>query len=321
MEFEILIDNKNGNVWNIPSKDIEWKTSRIGQAGKLTLTIIKNAPDQEKAFQYNNGDVIRFRYKGINVFYGYVFSISTGKDESVKITAYDQLRYLMSNDTYVGKNVTATQVIKKFADDYKLKVGSLTDTSYKIPKLIEDNQMTMDIVCKSLDLTLIATIKNFVLYDDFGSLALKNINDMAVDIIIGDSSLMTDFTYDRSIDDDTFNRVKVYQDNKKTGKREVYIAQDSSNIAKWGRLQLLQKADDKMNSAQINELLNQLIKLKNRERKKLKLTAIGDLKIRAGSFIPVVIKELGIKKYYLVDECTHKWDGVDHTMSLDLKVI
>lgn len=45
------------------------------------------------------------------------------------------------------------------------------------------------------------------------------------------------FEYTSSIDSDTYNKVKLTYDNDETGKREVYISQDSSNINKWGVLQ------------------------------------------------------------------------------------
>ncbi|MGO4371541.1 hypothetical protein AB4Z21_12230, partial [Paenibacillus sp. MCAF20] len=127
--------------------------------------------------------------------------------------------------------------------------------------------------------------------------------------------------YKRSIDSDTYNYIKVFQDNKKTGKRDIHTGQDSANIAKWGRLQLYQQADEKMNEAQIKTLVDQLLTLKNREQKTLSIEAIGDLRVRAGFYIPIVIQELAISQYFLVEDCTHKFDADAHTMSLELRVI
>ncbi|WP_217563074.1 hypothetical protein [Paenibacillus sp. GbtcB18] len=321
--FELLLDNKNGYVWDMSElvHSISWKTSRIGRASSLEFSFIKGALYQNTGFTYNNGDIIRFRKDGRNVFYGYVFTIEDGRDESVKITAYDQLRYLMSNDTYVFSNTTATKVIQQITKDYELKTGALADTGYTIPSMVEDSKKVFDIVCKALDLTLIATKRNYVLYDDFGSLTLRNINDMRVDIAIGDDSLMYDYEHKRTIDQETANQVKLVQDNKKTKKRDVYIARDSANIKRWGKLQHYDKVDEKMNSAQINEVLNNLLANMNRELQTLKVTALGDLRIRAGCFVPIVIEEQKISQYFLVDECTHNFDGAEHTMTIELKVI
>lgn len=321
--LEVLIDNKNGNVWDISeiAQSVSWKTSRIGKASTLDVTLIRRGIYQDKSFAINNGDIIRVRKDSANIFYGFVFDIGSGKDEEVRVKAYDQLRYLMANDTYVFKNVTATQVIRQIAGDFGLKTGQLADTGYKIPAMVEDGKKLLDIICKALDLTLINSGKNFIFFDDFGQLALRNVTEWKVDFVIGDESLLYDYDYKRSIDDETYNRIKLVQDNKKTKKRDVYIAQDSTNIGQWGRLQFYDKVDENMNQAQINVLLKQLLELKNRERKSLRLQSLGDPRVRAGCYIPVIIEKIGVNQYFLVDECQHKFDGDDHTMTIDLKVI
>lgn len=321
--FEVLLDNKNGTVWDISNivTGIKWKTTRIGSPGSLDFTLIKGSPFQDVTFQVNNGDIVRFRYNDHNVFYGYVFAKDGGKDEAVRIKCYDQIRYLLNKDTYVFAKVKASDVIKRIADDFNLKTGQIADTGYVIPTMVEDNQTLLDIIDKALVLTIWNTGKNYVLYDDFGSLTLRDVEDLLVNFVVGDNSLMTNYIMKSSIDQDTYNKVKLYKDNKKTGKRDVYIAKDSANIAKWGTLQLTQSVDEDKNEAQINELLNQLIALKNRETKTLQVEAIGDVRVRAGCYVPIVINEYEINQPFLVDEVTHQFDGDDHKMSIVLKVV
>lgn len=318
MALEILFDNRDGKIYDISdmATSVSWKTVRIGQPGVLDVSLLKH-----ESLRIDPGAVIRVQDGSNKIFYGYVFAIEQGDDDEISITAYDQIRYLLSKDTFVFANVTATEIIRKVAGDFGLTVGNLVSTVYRIPTLVEDNQTGLDAICKALDLTLIATGNIFVFYDDFGTLALTNAADMRVDVAIGDESLAYGYSYRRSIDDDTYNRIKLVQNNKQTGRRDVYVAQDSANIAKWGRLQYFDIVDEKMNAAQIKELLNTLIQLKNRERRSLKIDALGDLRIRAGCYIPVILNELGINQYFLVDECTHKWEGDEHTMSITLKVV
>ena len=320
--MEVLIDNMNGQVWDISQvvMSCKWKTSRIGSAGSLELKFIRSGLYQPKEFKVENGNVISVKVQGSKVFYGYIFSIDQNDGEEVKVTAYDQIRYLMFNDTYVFKGMTATQIISKLAADAKLKVGKLIDTRYKIANLVEDNKKLLDIIGSALDRTLIGTKKVYVMYDDFGSLVLADTEQMVVPVSFGDKSEATEYKYTRDIDSDTYNRIKIVQDNKKTGKRNVYIAQDSANIAKWGRLQYFEVADEKMNEAQINQALNRLIELKNREQKKLSLSLIGNLKVRAGCYVQVKLDDLRLNQNFLVDSCTHQFEGDEHTMKLELKV-
>lgn len=319
--MEVLIDNRDGSIWDMPVSSVQWKTSRIGKAGTLDVKLVIEQPTK---FPVNSGAIIRVTDGSHKIFYGYVFETGFNASSEFNVKAYDQLRYLMYNDTFVFSSTTATAGIKKIATDAGLKIGTFEETGYKVPAMVEDNKKALDVVAKFLDSTLIATNRNYVLFDNFGKLELRNINNMAIsadDFYIGEESLLFDFEYKKTIDVETYNRIKLVQDNKKTGKREVYIAQDSKNIAKWGRLQEFRKVDEKMTAAQIKDLLDKLIKLRNRETKSLKLNCLGHWKVRAGCFVFVYIEKIGIKQYFLVDECTHNWEGGVHTMTLDLKVI
>lgn len=325
MTLSVKLINRQGAStdaeWDISElvQSLSWKTSRIGKAGSLSFTLIR--PVQTEKFTYNNGDIVRVRINDANVFHGYIFSIDEGRDEAVKITAYDQVRYLMNTDTYVFKGVTASDVLKRIAKDFNLKLGKVADTGYKIPTMSEDGQKLLDIICKAITLTYSSTGRDYCLYDDFGSLCLRGVNDMQLNLIVGDESLMYDYQISRSIDSDTYNQIKLYKDNKKTGKREVYMAKDSVNIKRWGVLQLYQSVDEDMNQAQINQMLTNLAKLKNRETKSLKVSALGDIRIRAGMRVRIVISKYGVDQALLVDECSHDFDGAEHTMTLDLRVV
>lgn len=321
--LEILVDNKNGRVWDVSeiAKDLTWTTTRVGRPASVDFTLIGSGIYQDRAFTVQNGDIVRVRKDGSNVFYGYAFNIKQNRGAEISVKAYDQVRYLLNKDTYVFKNVTTGDVIRRIAGDFNLKVGRIDDTGYRIPFMVEDGQTLLDIIEKANTLTLSATGRFFVFFDDFGALSLRDVRAFEAGFYIGDGSLMTGFEHSRDIDSDTYNRIKLYRDNQKTGKREVYMVQDSANIARWGVLQLYEAVDEEMNAAQINELLNRLTALKNREQRTLKLEAVGDIRVRAGMYLPVVIESLGINQPMMVDEVTHRFAGADHTMSITLKVI
>lgn len=52
----------------------------------------------------------------------------------------------------------------------------------------------------------------------------------------------------------------------------------------------------------------------------MSLDALGDSRIRAGNSIYLIIEEKGIKGRFVVNECTHNFNGDEHTMSLELVV-
>ena len=127
------------------------------------------------------------------------------------------------------------------------------------------------------------------------------------------------FEYISSIDDNTYNKVKLTYDNEETGLREVYIAQDSGNINKWGVLQYfdtLKKGENGQAKA------DALLKLYNKKTRSLKLTNIlGDNRVRAGSMV-VVNLDLGdikVKNFMLVESCKHIYKENEHWMDLTLR--
>ncbi|MFD0959799.1 XkdQ/YqbQ family protein [Paenibacillus chungangensis] len=321
--MQVLIDNRDGNVWDVSdiAGDMSWKTSRIGKAGSLDFTLLKGGLYESERYKYRNGDIVQVTKDGHPVFYGYIFSVDGGSGETVKLKAYDQIRYLMNTDTFVFQDRRASDMITLIAEKFRLRTGYIADTSYVIPQMAEDGKKLLDICDKALTLTLVHTGRNFMLYDDFGYLALRNVEDMLLDFYVGEESLLTDYSLSTSIDEDTYNRIVLYQDNKKSGKRELHVAEDSANKAQWGVLQLYQSVGEEMSVAAIRSRLDNLATLKNRETRKLKLNALGDIRVRAGSYIRVWLKEEGIHQPFLVDECTHKFDGALHTMTLELKVI
>lgn len=321
--MELLIDNKDGKVWDASGivSEITWNTYRIGKPASLEFTIIDRGIYQDKGFKINNGDVVRYTDEGQKVFYGYIFSVDEGREEEIEILAYDQIRYLMNSGTYVFTKLTATQVIQKIAADMKLKTGTLENSTYVIPSQIRDGKTYIDMICMALDETLINYGTNFVFFDDFGSLALRNISGMRFPFVIGDDSLMTDYSYKRSIDDETYNQIVLYKDNKETGKRETYVTKDSATIAKWGLLQLYESVDEKLNTAQITEQLTQLLFLRNRESRSLSIEALGDYRLRAGCYVNLYIKKMNINKFFLVDSCVHKKSDGVHTMDLELRLV
>ena len=310
----------SGNAYEIQDlvSAAKWTTKRSGSPASLELTVMVN-----ESIQWSPGGILTLindEYDKKDKFYGYVTKISQSEKNEVKITAYDQTWYLKKNkDTYVFTGKRADQILKQIADDFKLKTASLPNTGYAIPSMVEDGQTLFDIVLKALDYTLINSKKMYVLWDDFGKLTLSNVEDQKLDLLIGDESLATGYTYEEDIDSEAYNKIKLVKDNKTTGKRDVYIYQDSKNMALWGTLQDYQKVDENMNAAQIKEKGSQMLELYNRPKKTFEVKALLNLDVRAGQAVYIQIADVNAKAFYIVEECSQ--DIIKNTMQLKLKVV
>ena len=76
-------------------------------------------------------------------------------------------------------------------------------------------------------------------------------------------------------------------ENKDTGKREIFVAQDSSNINQWGVLQYYEKLDSTTNA---KAMADALLSLYNTKTRTLKLQdVLGDIRVRAGTLLVVML--------------------------------
>ncbi len=293
---------------------ITWEIERRGTPSKLEFTIV-----MDDILQFCEGNSVRLYYKGIGIFYGYIFQKKRDKENHIKIVAYDQLRYFKNKDTYVYNNQTASELVKMLAKDFNLKYNVIEDTKYKISR-IEENKTLFDMILTALDDTLREKKEMYVLYDDFGRITLKNVASMKLDTVMN-NDVIEDFDYNSSIDSDTYTKIKLVRDNEETGKRDVYIAQDSTHMRSWGILQMFETVDKNMNEAEIKQKCDILLKLYNKKTKSLSLkNALGDIRVRAGCLIPVFLNlgDIELQNYMLVEKVKHTFENNSHFMDLTL---
>lgn len=324
MNIELMIqNNKTGTIYDISelASDITLETWISGQAGKLTFRFIKS---DAVPVAFYEGSRVSLKADGEGIFWGYVFTKSRSSDGIITVTAYDQLRYLKNQDTYMFKDMTSSDIAKKICQDFNLKCSIVHPSTYKVGATNHDNKALSAMIQDAFDKTLAYAGKNYMLRDNFGTLEHLDVEQLKTSLIIGDKSLLTDYQYETSIDQDVYNQIKLIQDNKKTNKRDVYIVKDSNTIARWGALQYHEKMDENANAAQIASKAETLLKLYNNVRRKLSLDCLGDFRVKVGAGILVSVEalgELGEHRYCTVSSCKHSIKNNLHMMSLEVEPI
>ena len=310
--IELVIETKKGLIQPLVEDGVTWDTERKGVPGKLTFKLLDKGD-----LNISEGNPVRMKWKGKNVFFGFIFIIKRDKDRTVNVTAYDQMRYLKNKDTYVFKNKKASDIIKMLASDFGLKTGSVENTSYTIKSRIEDNKTLFDMIYNALDLTLDNTGKMYVLYDDFGKLTLKNIESMKTKLVMTNETA-ENFDYQTSIDGETYNKIKLIYENEKTGKRDVFIAQSGANISAWGVLQYFDTIEGKENGV---SKANALLGPYNSPIRTLSLKGcLGEVEARAGASIVVSLKfaDQKLQNYLVIEKAKHTFSNNQHSMDLTL---
>lgn len=312
VKVQLLI--QNGSYIYEPNvlDGIELTSERKGTPGKLTFKCF-----YDKKADFQEGNPVSFKVNNKKVFFGYIFTKKRDKDKIISVTCYDQLRYFKNKDTYCYEGLTAAQVLQMICNDFGLKTGSIEDTGYVISSRIENNKTLFDVCQNALDLTLTNTNKLYVMYDDFARITLKSIESMKIPLLI-DEETGQSFDYSSSIDDQTYNKIKLTFDNKSTGMRDVYIAQDSGNINNWGILQFYDTLQEGENG---DSKADSLLRYYNKKTRKLSIKdAFGDTRVRAGVSVVVLLKldDIKINNYMVCERVTHKFSNNEHTMDLSL---
>lgn len=289
---------------------ISWDLQRKSTPGKLSFTVLN-----DEDLNFFEGDAVRFDYDGKKVFYGFVFTKKRSNNTEIQVTAYDQLRYLKNKDTITYKGINAGGLIKQIAKDFRIQTGYITDPGYTLPSTVEDNSELFNMIEDALAKTTRNTGKYFVMYDDYGKLTLREVSDLKVNILIDEESAQS-FDYTSSIDEKTYNKIKITRENKDKKTREIFIAQSSDSFNNWGVLQLLEKADEGENA---KTKADALLELYNRKTRKLNINKVfGDIRVRAGSIVAVQLNlgDLKVKSFMLVESVKHEFKESEHIMNL-----
>lgn len=220
-KFELHIINKGIDYVPIVVDTVTWTTEYIDTCGKLTFTVLN-----DKKIDFTEGSIVIFKVHDKGVFYGYIFEKSKTQEGNIKCTAYDQLRYFKNKDTYCYRERKYSDLIKIIANDNLLTVGEIDDTGCLITR-IEDNVSLFDMCKNAREVTSYTTGQLFVLYDDFGKIALKNIKALQTNYWLTLKGYES-FEYKTSIDNNVYNRIQCYIDNDSTGERSKYIS-----VADW----------------------------------------------------------------------------------------
>ena len=337
MAVELFIQHNSTIQFPVVKEGARLTLERKGTPGKLEFTVVKGP-----GLNFAEGDPVKLTVNGTAMFYGFVFKKKRDKGGTIDVVAYDQLRYLKNKDTITEEGLKASDLLKRIATDFRLNLGTVEDTGYTLETIVEENQTLFDMIQSALDETLMNTKQLYVLYDDAGKLTLKNINTMKLNLLI-DEETGENFSYESSIDEQTYNKIKLAYNDEKTGKRELFIAQDGAKMNQWGVLQYFEEVQTKTGAS---AKADALLKLYDQKTRKLTIqNAFGLFSAVLGAivyrFIIAIVLKIGAfpafalklvsavvvalnlgdivtNNYMVVNKVTHTFRGDEHMMELDL---
>ena len=125
MAVELMAEQDGAVFLPVVVGSVQWETSMSGSPGRLTFTVL-----EEEGFPaLREGCRVSLRLDGALLFCGYVFTRVQEGRRLVSVTAYDQLRYLLSRDTLLYVGMTASGLLRMIAADYRLALGEVEETA------------------------------------------------------------------------------------------------------------------------------------------------------------------------------------------------
>ena len=302
---------------SIPLSGAEWTTYRETKAAQLKFKYPRDC-----GVHLEEGQLLAFMIDGQKAFQGFVFKNDSSMDDLIDVTAYTQMRYLQNQATYLFEQKTLPDIIRMVAEDVAIVVGSLSGSSTPIDLISEENKI-VDILDEARAIAMDKEGRLYQIWDDRGKLCLSRLpDDRMLPYRIGDYSLLYNYDYKRTIDDDTYNRVVLYKKDEKTGKYIVVKADDPDNTAKWGVLQHFEMADEKMSEGEMQAKADAILSMRNSVKRELTLEAIGILECEAGCSIHVSIEQEGLSGFALINKAVHRFEGKgSHTMKLTMNMV
>lgn len=330
-------------IWDLRQlvqPDIKWTTDIDFAAGQLEFKLL----EVDEGYAPKNGDIIWFRWDHKKVFKGRVFKFDYDESEVFTVTAYDSLRYFKNQDSLIWPTSNISQRFTKVAKMAGLKHKVVNKSTHKLTPEVCDSKSYFDMLKESFKATQRATGNKYFLFDNYGVVELRRSPHKKVKEYIGDKSSMTKFTYTRSIED-AVNVVRVVRTDKKkkqttsaTAKTKAakqtkaseakdtklkIVTKSGGSVARWGKLQTVEKAKDKANAAQMKKKAAEILKSKNKQAHTLKLNALGTLEMIPGNYYPIKIqslKDIGLgTKYLLITKATHTFSSTTDQVELEVK--
>lgn len=312
----IIIKGEQGYDVTQLVEQIKWRGRKGSSSRTLNVTLVDDDgyKHARSEIDVEQGHQCLFNYNGKELFRGIIMTQTQSERKRLIFTAYDNGIYLANNkDTFTYENKTASDVFRDCCTRFGLPMGEVAECTYKIPELTKSKTTAFDAIADALSLDFDATGIRHYVSSDKGKLSLLTRRENILQWVIEVGQNLSSYSYTRSIEN-IKTRVKMVS-------KEGTTLAEKSNAGleeKIGVFQEIDKPDESLTPAQINDLIESILDEKSTPERTLDVEAMGITDVISGIGIYIIIPELGLSRTFYVDSDTHTFKDNMHTMSLKL---
>ena len=329
-------DIENGDLWDIApaAERVIWTTRRnTSQAGSLEVVLSEGIHPSD--LMIRAGNMVRFGVDDTDYFYGKIHDadiIASGSDGvRFGFKAYNHLM-LLQNAISIRRpaGITASDFFLMVMSQYSNYIQGLggerinfavrEPSTSPLSEHIFMNESVHDILMQTMSSAHIAEPNQFIIKDNLGTIEWRELRALRTNHVLGDESYVRNYTYIVTINEQTYNIVRVVRDNVDIGMRDVWQRHDSSNVRRWWARQIIIDADTYMTDAQISEVIDLHLKAFNRPHRRKMQEAVGIPGIEAGSGIQTRIQRLTIDHGFWCEKVEHIYSSQPHIMNVEVKI-
>jgi hypothetical protein len=296
--------------------EIKWKGRKGSAARSVTAKIIDDDgyKHARAGIDIEEGHQCIFYEDGEELFRGLIMSTSQTQKKTLSFTAYDNGIYLSNNkDTFTYTNKTADEIFLDVCNRFGLPIGTVDKCGYRIPELTKSKTTAFDVIADALSLDYDNTGVRHYVISSKGKLNLITRRKNILQWVFETGQNIISYTYSRSIED-IKTRIKMLSDENTV----IAESRNSKLESKIGVFQDVDKPDETLNEAQIQELANSMLDEKSLPKKTLQLEVLGKPDVISGIGVFIVIPHLDLSRTFYVDEDTHTYKGNSHRLSIKL---
>ena len=312
----IVIKGEQGYDVTELVESVKWQGRKGSSARTLTAQLVDDDgyKHARAGIDVEQGQQCLFSYNGAELFRGIIMSQTQNNKKKLTIKAYDNGIYLANNkDTFTYENKTASEIFRDCCTRFGLPTGEVAECTYRIPELTKPKTTIFDAIADALSLDFDATGIRHYVSSDKGKISLLTRRENIMQWVIEVGQNLTAYTYTKSIEN-VKTRVKM------VSKEGTTLAEQSlaGLEEKIGVFQEIDKPDESLTPAQINDLIASILEEKGTPARTLNLDAIGIPEVISGIGVYIIIPEPNLSRTFYVDSDTHTFKGNLHTMSLKL---